>query len=550
MSNGAPQKVRQFREILIWPLQLMPLPEGSRVRNHWEILCQAGEDCPWQEIVGGFMSDPAHSKETLYTELVYFLPYVQRFLYGEKEGAGGAGRSPIRIFRRNDVAQVKITFKRGAAPVIFNIERIRLYFFYDIDIVILAVGIHAKDLTLDCVQDTLDGFRRVYPPYWEWRKSGEPGRCPERVEWLSPQGEVLSVSDFEKQDKYLEFVRENKYPPVASHWEYLLKPLVPAHHASREGCIRFKLIEDERIPVMCYLAVDDPRQLTRGDFVRLGFAVKGGKPDTLPYGERFLQDFEYKYCYDRFWDEADPHSLRDTRYICCGHAFTIIGRNSDLFFTDPEAGLLSHFRHQYFLLGLIVHFHKSALLMLSDRLSIAVSRLDPKDMESLKLFRRDVREDLEILLRFNHRYWFHEISNQPQARDLYKMWGAHLGNDDLFEEVSSEAQAINNYLDSGGQKRTGDTVVRLTVVTVLGLIGTVATGFLGMNLIAAAENPLETKILYFMMVFIPTLILTFYTLTKSRPLSEFLDAMSDERKTVKQKFAMLLRVWKIKLPDF
>lgn len=550
-ATASQNMVRQFREILIWPLQLMPLPEGSLVRDHWETFTQSGEDNPWKEIAEGFMGDPAHSKETLYAELVYFLPYVQRFLYGEKNvSVGGSCKSPIHIFRRDDIAQVRITFRRGEQPVSFNVERIRLYFFYDIDIVILAVGIYGKDLTLDCVQDTLDRFRRVYPPYWEWRKSGEPGRTPELVEWLSCQGEVLAVSDYEKQEKYLSFVREHKTPVISSHWEYLLRPLVPADRTDQEGLIRFKLIEDERIPLMSYLAVDDPRRLTRGDFVRLGFAVRGGKPETLPYGERFLQDFEYKYCYDRFWDEAGDHSWRDTRYICCGHAFTVIGRNSDPFFTDPETGLLSHFRHQYFLLGLIVHFHKAALLLLSDRLSIAVSRLDPTDLESVKLFRRDVREDLEILLRFNHRYWFHEISNQPQARDLYKLWSEHLGNDGLFEEVRSEAQDINNYLDSAGQRRTGDTVVRLTVVTVLGLIGTVATGFLGMNLIAEAEQPLPTKIIFFLMVFILTMILTFYTLNKSRPLSEFLDAMSDERKTFKQKLTMLLRVWKIKLPGF
>lgn len=49
---------------------------------------------------------------------------------------------------------------------------------------------------------------------------------------------------------------------------------------------------------------------------------------------------------------------------------------------------------------------------------------------------------------------------------------------------------MNNYLDSDSTRRQTNTVLRLTVVTILGLIGTVATGFLGMNLIAAADEPL------------------------------------------------------------
>ena len=36
--------------------------------------------------------------------------------------------------------------------------------------------------------------------------------------------------------------------------------------------------------------------------------------------------------------------------------------------TTRERRLLAQFRHQYFLLFLIAHFHKAALLMLSDRL--------------------------------------------------------------------------------------------------------------------------------------------------------------------------------------
>ena len=47
---------------------------------------------------------------------------------------------------------------------------------------------------------------------------------------------------------------------------------------------------------------------------------------------------------------------------------------------------------------------------------------------------------------------------------------------------------MNEYLDSDSLRRQANTVLRLTVVTTFGLIGTVATGFLGMNLFAHAEE--------------------------------------------------------------
>ena len=43
MSDAAAAKrVRHFRQILLWPLQLMPLKEGTQVQRHWEVLHSAG----------------------------------------------------------------------------------------------------------------------------------------------------------------------------------------------------------------------------------------------------------------------------------------------------------------------------------------------------------------------------------------------------------------------------------------------------------------------------------------------------------------------------
>jgi hypothetical protein len=100
-------------------------------------------------------------------------------------------------------------------------------------------------------------------------------------------------------------------------------------------------------------------------------------------------------------------------------------------------------------------------------------------------------------LRFEHRYWFHEISNQAQARELFLMTRQHLALDLLYRDIREELQDMGNFLDVDAMRRQNETVVRLTVVTIFGLIGTVSTGFLGMNLLAWAEQPTNWRILAF-----------------------------------------------------
>ena len=80
--------------------------------------------------------------------------------------------------------------------------------------------------------EVLYRFGRAYPTHWE--PNGRGGHCAERVEWLSRGGTVLAVSDYENKERYLRFVCERRVPCVASHWEYLMRPLV-LHHADEDG---------------------------------------------------------------------------------------------------------------------------------------------------------------------------------------------------------------------------------------------------------------------------------------------------------------------------
>src|SRR6266536_1405589 len=171
------------------------------------------------------------------------------------------------------------------------------------------------DLAPYQAEDTLYRFGRAYPAGWD--EQGEGLHCMHRVEWLGHDGAVLAFSDAEQREKFLAFVCRHRAPCIGAHWAFLLKPLV-LDHAEEKGPIRYRQIEYYRMPLMGYLALDNPRALTRADFIRLGLVTAAGGDDTLPFSDRHVAGFEERYCFDRFW--SDGIEALSTRYMCCGHA--------------------------------------------------------------------------------------------------------------------------------------------------------------------------------------------------------------------------------------
>ena len=208
---------------------------------------------------------------------------------------------------------------------------------------------------------------------------------------------------------------------------------------------------------------------------------------------------------------------------------SVIGDARSPYFLDLERGLLGQFRHQYFMLFLIAHFQQAALLVFSDRLVDAIHDLDVHDRNSIRRFRTRVHESFDSFLRFTHRYWFNVLSEHPHMQALHRACVHHLGNDELYAEVKEELRDMSQYLDSDAQRRQSTTVTRLTVVTTFSLIGTVATGFLGMNIIDEAHAPVALRLLYLVATVAATAGLTFYLVRKSRRLSDLMDRLSNEK---------------------
>jgi hypothetical protein len=534
----APPRVERLTQVLLWPLRL--LRSEDEAGRPWEwLLRQPGS--PWQAVQDEYTGDPAAFHERHYQEFLTFLPYVQRVLFGESRGDARAadplGEPGLKTLRRRDVAALEVETQPGAAPQRLQVVHCDLLFFHDIDIVMLNLELSATGLALTEAQELMYRLGRAYPGGWD--AAGEPLHAPHACRLLGADGRLLAESDMQERQRFIGHVQAHRAPRVAAHWAWLLRPLLP-DQGGEEGPWKYRQIEYHRMPLMAHLALDAPERLTRADFVRLGLVTGAGS--DLPYGEAYLKDFEQRYCWDRFWCAHGAAPF--TRYLCSGPALVVVGRADSVFFGCRDRGVLAQFRHPQFLLFLVAHFQKAALLVFADLLVDALRRLNVADPDNVRAFKRQIRAAFERFLRFTHRYWFHEVSEQAQSRALYALLLQHLDTKALYVEVKSRIEDMAAYLETDSIRRQANTVVRLTVVTTMGLVGTVTTGLLGMNLLAEAESPLWQRLLVFTLTLGLTLGLTVYTVVKSKRLSDFLDALSDERLGAGEKLGALLRVWR------
>src|SRR5258706_2779588 len=190
MTAPQDKTVREFRHMLLWPLQLRRLERGCGHAHAWEALrAQPG---PWKPVHDNLLVDD-DSCHLGYREFVYFLPYVQRFLYGFGEADAKTAAS-LHVFKRDDIAKVHVRLREDSMPLEFDVARLRLIFFYDVDIAVLAFEVQARDLPLADAVEMMDRFGRPYPPSWE--SDCQAAHCTFGVELLDAQGRLVSTSDY------------------------------------------------------------------------------------------------------------------------------------------------------------------------------------------------------------------------------------------------------------------------------------------------------------------------------------------------------------------
>lgn len=468
MTPSQSVRIQEFRQILVWPFRL----EDGRVTDPRSLRNEAAEALAG----GGWTEIPrlldhlgaAGDGQAAYQEFVYFHPFVRDFLFGKN------GKSDeVRLFRCSgcDGLDASFTDATGDFTVEFQVERTNLYLF-DAGIAVLALELRndghivvdrkRQPMRLYHAQIVQERLRRAYPPFWH--RDGQAGLMPASVRWRHQDGRCGPDHVPASPADLIGPTVENGEPPLAGHWKALLKPLLPP------DAVRLRQVVDDRIPQMLYLRVDDPAAISEGDWVRLANCDEAGDL-PFPYAEDFLGDFAARHCYDRHWIGNGDGSLNvasASRYLFSGYGFVAVGGEANGFFKDI---LPTHFRRHYFQLALLAQFEYAALLAESQRLA---------DAEGVK----DVERALKRVLGFTQKYWFVDVSNQIQAREMYALWRSHLNTKALYEQVKEEARAAAEYQDATENRRTAEATTRLTVAALLVAVPSLATGFLGINLIS------------------------------------------------------------------
>jgi len=502
-------RVDQYELTLLWPLLLREcgtgesrevsrraqgVPDPDRLGRWARMIAQDGV---WEETA----STDLNSK-TGYSEFLYFHPFVRNFLYPSRSDLkrGTPPRSSgVRVFCRPDIrtiaAEVYVDPNRSERCVL-DARRVELFLFAT-SVAILAVHLtpaaQEPAWSLAQVLRLQNVLRRLYAPYWKETPSQLhlAGHCPLSIEIVSGRGHGpdtvwrANFGAFNQADasdtagrgivaEQLDNVAQHCEPLPVLPWRKLIEPLRSVtSREPEEACLQYVQIEDERMQVLSYLAVSDPRAISAGDWVRLATVEDSGDSRLHPYSPGFLKGSGWGgvglrgFAYDRFWDpHGDPPANRDltsTRWLCSGYGFTAVGSSANPFFTDDGAGALAHFRHHYFKLALIAHFHRASLLGFKQMLSSMLdARRDSTDRtDSAARFSRELTALREEFLSFRNRYWFIEVSNQIQGRELFDLWAHHLNTRSLFADVAAEIREATDVRQAERLEKSVDQIAEM-----------------------------------------------------------------------------------------
>lgn len=458
--------VRDFRTVLLWPLRLEPTgslkteyrEDNQKCASDWiseyATFLTAG-DSKWKKLDDYYIEHEPHDGKR-YAEFVYFHPFIHRCLFDPQ--------SPVSVLTRTDITHANITLRDGDVTWQCAVEGIHLYLF-PADVAILTVRLGSprtatpgRDFRLSDAMDFLDRVRRIYPPYYTVDETSgklSPGAVVNHFGWITNGGSGAR-SDFDCVEGYQGTVRAHRRPPVARHWQALLEPLVP-HPLEGRRSLAYSQLEDDRIPVLSYIAVDDPRAIYDQDWVRLAVCDAYDTSTKWPYSKTFLNTFEQDHCYDRFWmgreaaQGVDAEHLT-TRYLVTGYSFVAVGRKGDRFFDNV---IPDHVLRIYALLALLAHLQKAALLGFWQRLATMIHEFEckPPSDESKKQLLAYQDWLFQDLTDFTGRFYFREVSNQVQAIELFEMMTRHLRVRQFYEDVVRQSEFVKTVVYDEWRRR-------------------------------------------------------------------------------------------------
>lgn len=495
-ADAAEISVTDYTTILLWPLAAR---QDNGDAADPEAICRQMDRMPgWIPLDTPLkharptaeLNEPDMTTEE-YAELVYFYPFIQSALYGQT--SSGNSRALLKLYRQKSIdgLELDLPYKKSPLKIQLTAPRINLCVFQTGDVflvielvaderavVVAADGDDAhpsarRPLTLAEAQTLNISLRRLYPPFF----SPKPGYTLLSLRWLGTQAPAVTPLTEEEvwpAMKNAALNREKGDFPLLPHWQALLPTLTDG--------LRWRQVHEDRMPVVASLTLDTPQAVSDADWVRLAYLEEPGT--GMPYARDFLSSFPETVCYDRFWDPAS--SWQNTRYLCSGYAFMQVLSQHN----PGRAIFRRHLRTLYFQMALLSHFHQAALQNLSDRLAHASQPL-LKDPDNAPIAaRKATRRIMADILRFTQAYWFTDVSNQVQARELFALMRTALGVQGLYDQVTTEARETNAFLDRIADERQAGAAQTLNSLAAVGVTLSLALGFLGMNiLVPTAEQP-------------------------------------------------------------
>ncbi|MFN9221476.1 MAG: hypothetical protein ACK6D6_05145 [Planctomyces sp.] len=450
-----------------------------------------------------------------YSEFVYFHPFVRRFLYGDgpQHGKRKQEQEPAEmlVLEKPELADRVIRWEWSSGFAMhMRIRQLQLNLFqHDVGVLALKLDLESPhpdrplgnpDLYLNDILRFMDHARRAYSPFF-YHADGSPpekncgktdfgkwtaGKCPVKVSLSSRANVDAAIADDNmagstssySDPRTIEAAATFYEPWSLPFWQGLLHPLQPQgvsafNTARTPACgLKFRQLVDERLPLMAHISVDDPRQISEADWMRLAWLDEPGDSERMEYAPQLSREQFQRVCYDRFWDPtgqspAQEH-IHTTRWLCTGYGF--VGVGSGGFF---DTVIRSHFRHHYFRLFLIAHFQKASLLAFADKLAMALGKLDEGEYEDpveRAVFEQELRRLEMSMVLFRSRYWFSEVTSQFQGQEMFDMVVRQLGSGELFTSVYEEMHASNGLVSQWGQQEQTHATTRLTVVATVFLV--------------------------------------------------------------------------------
>ena len=263
-------------------------------------------------------------------------------------------------------------------------------------------------------------------------------------------------------DKGSKIHQENKVFQTTNElvFDYICQPVKPfiIHNEKLAGYYgSLPYFEDERMHSSLFLIANNKSEITEDQLFRL--AHLDGKDIS---GNEFISssnpDYVKRYVQNRIHDRWAPYT------------YTISSEHTQVTLSIKKKEQLeqkiSQFMSVYYY-NLMLHYYYKIMLL---KVSFEHSEVSwAKD-------KRYVEELIELISKFNSRYYFEEVSARTEGKELTKKLREVFRLQNLFEEVKQTVDELYRAQDNQSDKRHNSLLFMLTIFTVV-------SGIYGMNLV-------------------------------------------------------------------